>query len=887
MAVSKRRRRTTITKSVARPNIQPAATFTADQVQALMQAGTSTAGLAVPLPREPNVPFGPGVPILPALIDPVRPDGSGRPEPRIYEYPVSINLPGMTDRLVPWKVLRDAAEVPVVRDCIRIRKNEITTLDWDIVVSKRALQTYKKLDPDTSSVKIKKDLREKLDPDVARLIEFWQQPDFEQGENFVEWCTKALEEHLVLDALCIWPYSDRGGNRAGLRLIDGSTIKVLRNGLGGRPMPPHPAYQQVLWGFPRGEFEADTDSEGNVPGGFPADRLIYRRREVRTTSPYGFSAVEQALQDVDLYLRRFEWDKAQYTDGVQPAGWIKNTGVESWTPQQIVDYNHAFNDLYAGQTLNRMRYHLLPPGMEPMESADIPEKFKPDYHLHLVKLVAMHFDVTLAELGFTEAKGLGSAGFHEGQENVQQRKATNPTLKWLQSVLTQISRTHLGMPGELEFRFLGLDSEEEAAADSVIDEQLKSGRITFNEAREEMGRAPYAFDEADMPIVETARGIIFLENSSQLVAPGELVTPAQAPPITGPPEGTDAAQDDPNETDPAPTPAQPPTGKPADAAGATKMELAAYHKWVSNGRAKRRPFEFEHLTAREGMRHGIDPDRVLFKTTGVDDHPKVGHAWPAWEQDIRIANHWATQLRAALTGAPTRALANRWLDVRKAADTDQDRRRDALQWLTTMGFTLAPQIRGILAGLYVDAYMVGDHSARDLLDRAEHVGWGGWTAGDTATARDIIERDGMTPGLARMVGQVDRIAGGINTTRLRSVAGVLGDAVDSQPTVDDLDAELQALLDDETSAGLVTLTETTRAVTQAALDRYTIAPGITNYMWVTEGDGKVCPLCQANAAVGSIPIGESFPYGGVPPAHARCRCALLPELSSPSLPFGL
>src|SRR6476660_3445445 len=54
----------------------------------------------------------------------------------------------------------------------------------------------------------------------------------------------------------------------------------------------------------------------------------------------------------------------------------------------LTAYNQAFNDLYAGQTLNRMRYHLLPPGMEPMESKDHPEKFKPDYHLHLIKLVA-------------------------------------------------------------------------------------------------------------------------------------------------------------------------------------------------------------------------------------------------------------------------------------------------------------------------------------------------------------------------------------------------------------------------------------------------------------------------------------------------------------------
>lgn len=545
------RRRRSITKA-ARPNIQPAATFTADQVAALLQAGgtQNSAGLIAPLPREPNPIFGPGVPLLPSAIDPVRED-SGRPEPRIWQYPVSSNLPTTGEKLVPWKVLRDAAEAPLVRDCIRIRKNVIASLEWDIVVSKRALQMYKKDDPDTSSSKIRRQLRNKLNPDIGRLLDFWQMPDFEQGETFVEWAGKALEEHLVLDALAIYPFSNLGGSRQGLRILDGSTIKILLNAYGGRPMPPHPAYQQILWGFPRGEFIADVDDDGNIPGAYPSDRLVYRRREVRTWTPYGLSTVEQALQDVDLYLRRLDWDKAQYTDGVQPAGWIKNTGLESWTPQQILQYNKAFNDMYSGQTLERMRYHLLPPGMEPVESKDHPEKFKPDYHLHLIKIVAMHFDTTIAELGFTESKGLGSSGYHEGQENVQERKATNPDLRWLQSVLTDISRNHLGMPWELEFKFLGLDSEDETAADEVLDTQLDSGRITLNEAREELGRPPYNFPEADMPMVVTNRGIVYLEGASKLWDAGLEITPAQAPsdkPSTNTEEPPTQPQEDPQVT---------------------------------------------------------------------------------------------------------------------------------------------------------------------------------------------------------------------------------------------------------------------------------------------------------------------------------------------------
>lgn len=637
--MSKRRRNRTIVKSAPAPTVAPAATFTVEQTLALLSAYTQTVVPINPLPRQPQVPFGPGVPVIPAPIDPPRDDRSGRPEPRIYEYPVSVNLPGVTDKLVPWKVLRDVSEIPIVRDCIRVRKNQIATLDWDIVVSKRALQQYRKDDPDTSSVTIQKELREKLDPDVGRLVEFWQKPDFHQDETFVEWACKALEEHLVLDALSIYPYWDRGRKRCGLRIVDGSTIKVLRDGLGGRPMPPAPAYQQMLWGFPRGEFVADVDEDGKVPGAFPADRLIYARREVRTFTPYGFSAVEQALPDVDLYLKRLEWQKSQYSDGVAPAGWFTNAGVESWSPQQLVDYARAFNDLYSGQTMERMRFHMLPPGINPVVNGDdVAEKYKPDYDLHLIKLVAMHFDTTIAELGFTESKGLGSSGYHEGQADVEKRKGTNPTLKWLQAILTGISQTHLDMPLELEFKFLGLDSDDEFAEDEVIEKQLRSGRITWNEAREQQGRAPYAFEEADKAIVETNRGIVFIEGALDRVLPGEELDPPVAPlptagtgqaaqqppdPSTQPGDGSGVA------TDPGSTSG--PVSDGQSGADAKKTELASYHKWVRNGHSTKRPFVLQHLTPRDATVHDLDRDTIVFKAADTDPkEPTRGGRVGSW-----------------------------------------------------------------------------------------------------------------------------------------------------------------------------------------------------------------------------------------------------------------
>jgi len=882
--VAKRRSRSRITK--AAPPATPAATFSPAQVQALLNAVVARGGqMAAPLPRlTPEVAFGPGMPLHLAAIDPLRPD-TQRPEPRIYEYPVSLNLPGMTDRLVPWKILRDASELPVVRDCIRIRKNEITTLEWDIVPTKRALQQYRASDPDTSSVEIKRKLREKLNPDIARLVTFWEKPDWQQDEGFVEWCTKLLEEHLVLDALAVYPFRDRAGVRTGFRILDGSTIKPLLDHLGGKPMPPSPAYQQILHGFPRGEFVADLDDEGTIPDGYASDRLIYKRREVRTITPYGYSAVEQALQSVDLYLRRLEWQKGVYTDGVEPSGWILNEGTEQWTPQQLLAYNQAFNDTYAGQTLNRMRFHLLPPGMKPQASAEIGEKYRPDYDLHLIKLVAMSFDVTLAELGFTESKGLGSSGYHEGQENVQARKATNPTLKWLQSVITEISRSHLGMPAELEFRFLGLDAEEQAAADEVVENQVKSGRITLNEAREEQGRAPYAFPEADMAAVHTSRGIVFLENSSKLVEPGEEIGPPKPRSLEPPDEGSPAdptdVEDQPGEQDnPAPVVQQ--HEQDQDAKDEAKMELVAYRKWLANGHTtSRRPFVLKHLTPAQAHAAGVDLERVAFTAKASDPGPKAeSRSWPAWQLDQAVAAHWARELRQASSGVPTKPIAARWLEVRKAAEPDQhDRRAGAVQWLMSLGARFAKRIAKVLGGLYVDAYLVGDTAARAVLDDT-NVNWGDWEPGDTANTRLLIASAGGELGLQQLLAQADEVAAGIEATRIRGMAGILTDALDTEITVDELDAQLAECLDSEADAALVAVTEVSRGSNFAALARYDTRrlDGVTHVEWAVDPE-RPCPVCVENADAGPVPIGTPFPSGLLtPPQHPRCRCAVFPHL---------
>jgi SPP1 gp7 family putative phage head morphogenesis protein len=132
--------------------------------------------------------------------------------------------------------------------------------------------------------------------------------------------------------------------------------------------------------------------------------------------------------------------------------------------------------------------------------------------------------------------------------------------------------------------------------------------------------------------------------------------------------------------------------------------------------------------------------------------------------------------------------------------------------------------------------------------------------------------------LQALLGEAGQVADGMNNTRMKAMADRLGDSLLEETTVDELDAALLDVAGDEAAADMAALTETGRGLARAAVDRYTIASGVTQYEWVTAGGAKVCAQCEANEAVGPIEIGKSFPYGTAPPAHPYCRCALLPVL---------
>lgn len=560
--------------------------------QEMRQGGLAmqqTYGNSVALPRAPfsaTVPFGPGMPITPGAINPIDP-ATGRPMPRRYEYQVAQNINITETRLVPFKTLRAAADqIDILRRCIEVTKSKLTGLEWDIVLGTDASEKIS-AESGGDHVRAMAQARDKFTDEINRLRAFWENPDKANGLTWTDWLMIAAEEILVIDAWAVYPQPSVGGDLYGFQILDGATIKPLIDDRGMRPIPPNAAFQQILYGFPRSEFSANDD-DPKADGEFTADDLAYMVRNRRSISVYGFSPVERALPLADIYLRRQQWLRAEYTDGVLPE--LMFTTDEDWgnNPDLLRAYENILNDDLAGQTEQRKRARLLPKGLQPVVNEGYGEKFKDTLDDYLITSICGHFGVQPGEIGFAPKAGLGGAGYEEGRADTAEAIGIQPLASWISKMITNLSYTYLGMPRELEFRLMTskrLDNEANARKSQI---EVTSAGKTINERRSELGLPLLDTPQADMPMLVTGSDI-FLFSPDGIINAKEVTS---APTL----EGADATPTTPTTPDTSDeTPQQEEVPSDDDEIGeATRTEVKAFMKWASKGR-RARLFEFKAL----------------------------------------------------------------------------------------------------------------------------------------------------------------------------------------------------------------------------------------------------------------------------------------------------
>lgn len=475
---------------------------------------------ANPLPRMGDAfgsQLGPAAPFLPAPLDPVDPE-TGRALPRLYEYPVAWNL-NLTNQNVPWGVLRALADqCDVVHRCIEIVISTITKMDWSFTVDPTVVTEIMN-ERNVSHAKAMNIAREQYGNELDRLRKFWENPYPDLGRGWVEWITEFLWQHLTFDGTPVYARYTLGGDVLGFEIIDSPTIKVLLDNRGAVPTPPNPAYQQILWGFPRGEYQATAEADGefyNAPGKsgeFLKDQLSYFVRNRRTWSPYGFSSVEEVVPAATWYLNRQTWLLSEYTTGTMPMTFMV-TDSDEMDVRKLAEFERVFNDKLMGSNSERHRVKVLPKGFHPQAMPTIDERYKSDYDEFIIKRIGSAFGVSPSQLGVVPRSGLGGAGEHQGEMDQAQTITQKPLVNFLTDMVNNLCRRYLGADKNVTFVLhdQALTQNEEMQA-KTFQVAINSGQRTLNDVRGELGLPLYEMPEADEPFIVTPQGPMFLKGT--------------------------------------------------------------------------------------------------------------------------------------------------------------------------------------------------------------------------------------------------------------------------------------------------------------------------------------------------------------------------------------
>lgn len=850
-----------------------ATTQTAEQVAANAPMSGSR---AVPLERPQelaSLPFPAGMPLIPALINPPRSDG--RADPRRYEFPVAINLQVQEQRTVPFRTLREVADAAdIVRKCIEVVKSAVVGLEWDISINEDAIARVMN-ERNIGHTQAAKIVRDQYQAEVTAAKDFWRSPDRINGLSFQEWMGMLLEEVLVLDALSIYPNRTLGTDRLhSLEILDGSTIKPLLDGRGARPLPPQPAYQQILWGFPRSEFTASADADGE----FTADDLIYAPRVRRPWTPYGYSPVERCLPLVDLYLKRLHWFRTEFTDGVIPDMLMESDMDFGNNPELIRGYEQVFNDALAGSLEQRRRMRLLPNGFHPVFSPNSDAKYSDTFDEFIVKSITGHFGVLPTQIGFTPASGLGGSGHQEGEANTAETIGLRPVITWVSDLLNQLSHRFIGMPRDLEFVFTNGTEEDEMSQATRRQAELFSGQKTWNEVRTEMGLPLFTFPEADAPIIVAAGQPMPLSASFEAVTVDAALQDNEAPDET-------VGEDEQEGGAPTPSaPAQRLLEEELEAPEEESAELGKFLKWARTEKA--RPFQFDAVPAEKAalLNALVAVDAAAARDLAAtwkagDARPKVSGGrepfppnHPARAVSDRLWTIYTERL-SSLGDVDADRLAAAWADAHDQADPDG--------WLLHQHLRVfKPAIGRVLESLYLEAAWMGTAAARSLIAtqrrRTKKVdaiptNWQGWTPGDPAKAALLLGASGQGSGLRDLLGRTNVTIANLSNTRIDMLGRVLAASAGAGSSVAETAQAIRQVVNNPVRAEMIAHTELTRAANVATMDEYK-ASGVSKVEWQT-ADINACDECAGYESDGPFDL-DAIP--AEPPAHPWCGCQLLP-----------
>ncbi len=410
-----------------------------------------SAGLSFAFTGKTPAWFGPNEPLPPQAPDEVK----GRP----FDFPVGMNLQYQpkkegSESGISFQTLRRMADpaqggLDLLRLAIETRKDQMEAQKW----------TIRGKDGKDGGQRAKDLMLALRRPDLVHTFRQWQR--------------MLINDLLVLDAPCVYfrPTSE------GFSIpepLDGSTIKILVDQNGRIPLPPNPAYQQVIKGLPAVDYSLEE--------------LLYFPRNLQTNRVYGCSPVEQVTNIINLALRRQTHLTGYYTAGNMPEQLI---GVpDAWNSDQVQKFQEWFDGIQSDNPEGRRKAFFIPGGMHVHALKD--PKLKDELDEWLARVICFCF--SLSPQAFV--KEMNRATAETAQESASM-EGLEPMKLWFSDFMGDVLVRAWGVD-DLEFAYIDEEITDPKTKMEVWTGYKGAAIVTADEVREKaLGMDPLSDEQKE------------------------------------------------------------------------------------------------------------------------------------------------------------------------------------------------------------------------------------------------------------------------------------------------------------------------------------------------------------------------------------------------------
>lgn len=362
---------------------------------------------------------------------------------------------------IPFSMMRRMAIVyPIARACINRRIRQLTQLEWEIT-------TIDEIDgEDTFKAQIK------------YIQDFFKRP-MGHKTRLRELLTIMVDDLLTVDATSFEIARMRNKTfdiDRGLVPVDPTTIALRLTETGGTPVPPDPAYAQII--------------EGHIVGQFTTDEMIYESMMSRSYTPYGLAPLESLILQTESAIRGALYNLNYFKESNVPEGFITLPEEVVANKDQVEEWQFWFDSMVAGDPRFMRRLKILPGG-----SVYTPAKKPEDmaferFEMWLLQQTCMVFDVQPQDIGVTYQVNKATG---ESQQEIGVSRGLLPLANIVKEIFDYIIQDIMGFE-QLQWAWQNMNPVDKKEETEIAEKEIKMGALSVDEYRMEHGREPIGLE---------------------------------------------------------------------------------------------------------------------------------------------------------------------------------------------------------------------------------------------------------------------------------------------------------------------------------------------------------------------------------------------------------